>query len=74
MMLAVPFGTLSCAGQDCTLDSSYEKLASSPVFISKDELTERKLADDIYRYFGVQPYWTEEVPSKHEMAPEYYWP
>jgi hypothetical protein len=71
-MVAVPFGTLSCAGHDCALNSSYENLASSPVFLSKDELTERKLAEDIYRYFGVQPYWTEEESSKHEAAPEYY--
>jgi hypothetical protein len=73
-MVAVPFGTLFCAAHDCTLDSSYDKMASAPVFISKDELTERKLAEDVYRYFGVQPYWTEEESPKHETAPEYYWP
>ncbi len=73
-MVAVPFGALSCAGQDCTLDASYEKLVSSPVFISKDELTERRLAEEVYRFFGVQPYWTEEGSSEQEMPSWYYEP
>jgi len=73
-MVAVPFDSLSCAGQDCTLDSTYENLVSSPVFMSKDELTERRLAEDIYRYFGVQPFWTEQEPSKPETAPDNYGP
>lgn len=68
--VAVPFGALSCAGQDCVLHSSYEQLASSPVFISKDELVNRELAENIYRYFGLQPYWTEEETTHHEMAPD----
>lgn len=73
-MVAVPFDTLSCAGQDCRLDSSYENLTSAPVFISKDELTEWKLAEDIYRYFGVQPYWTEDELFEHQMSQWYFFP
>ncbi len=61
--VAVPFAKLSCAGQECTLDSTYEKLASEPVFLSKDELTERNVAANLYRYFGVTPPWTEEESS-----------
>jgi hypothetical protein len=73
-MAAVPYGMLSCAGQNCTLDSSYEKLASAPVFISKDELTEWKLSEDTYRYFGQRPYWTDEELFEHEMSQWYFFP
>ena len=72
-MVAVPLGTLSCAGQDCTLDSNYERLASAPIFLSKGELTGRKVAEDVYRDFGVQPYWTGEGSPRREMAPERHW-
>ncbi len=58
--VAVPFGALSCAGNECTLNSTYEKLASAPVFLSKKELTERNVAENLYRYFGMTPPWTEE--------------
>ncbi len=68
--VAVPFSALSCAGQDCLLDSNYTQLASSPVFISKDELVDRQMAEDIYRYFGLRPYWTEEETNQYEMAPD----
>ncbi len=68
--VAVPFSALSCAGQECLLDSGYAQLASSPVFISKDELADRQMAENIYRYFGVQPYWTEKETTEHEMAPD----
>ena len=59
MRVAVPFSTLSCGEQDCVLNVSKEALDSAPNFVLEDELVEPKLAEDIYRYFGVQPYWTE---------------
>ena len=68
--VTVPYSALFCIGQDCILHSSYDQLASSPVFISKDELVDRQMAEDIYRYFGVQLYWTEEETTEHEMAPD----
>jgi hypothetical protein len=39
-------------------------LYSAPAFVSEDDLAEPKLAGEIYRYFGVQPYWTEEGTEK----------
>jgi len=59
MRVAVPFGTLSCGEQNCVLNVSKGKLDSAPNFVLEDELIEPRLAEDIYRYFGVQPYWTE---------------
>ena len=58
--VAVPFGALSCEGKDCILDANKDALASAPTFLSEDDLAEPKLAGDIYRYFGLQPSWTEE--------------
>ena len=64
MRVAVPFNKLSCGEQDCVLKVSKETLDSAPNFVLEDELVEPKLAEDIYRYFGVQPYWTEGRTQK----------
>jgi hypothetical protein len=62
--IAVPLGSLSCEEKDCVLNASKETLDSAPTFVSEYDLAERKLAEDIYRYFGLQPYWTEEGTGK----------
>jgi hypothetical protein len=62
--VAVPFGALSCEGQSCVLNASKDVLESAPPFVSADDLSGPQLAEDIYRYFGVQPYWTEEGTQK----------
>jgi sporulation protein YlmC with PRC-barrel domain len=64
MRVAVPFDALSCEGQNCVLNTSKETLGFAPAFVLEGELAEQKLAEDIYRYFGVQPYWTEEGTQK----------
>ncbi len=58
--VAVPFGTLSCNEQNCVLPVGKNTLASAPPFVIEDDLAQPKLAEHIYRYFGLQPYWTEE--------------
>jgi hypothetical protein len=56
--VAVPFGSLNCAKQICMLNASARKLDSAPAFTSKRNLvTEGKMAENIYRYFGLQPHW-----------------
>jgi len=62
--IAVPLGALSCQEQKCVLNASKDKLASEPAYGSEDELNEPKVAGDVYRYFGIQPYWTEEGTKK----------
>jgi hypothetical protein len=62
--IAVPFGALSCEEQNCVLKATKVALDSAPTFVSEDDLAERKLAEDIYRYFGIQPYWTDEGTEK----------
>ena len=56
---------LTCSQQACILNASKEKLASEPTFRSTRQLAaEGKMTDDIYRYFGMQPYWTDKGFSR----------
>jgi sporulation protein YlmC with PRC-barrel domain len=64
MRVAVPFDALSYEGQNCVLNTSKETLGFAPTFVLEGELAEQKVAEDIYRYFGLQPYWTEEGTQK----------
>ncbi len=58
-MVAVPFSELSKGSRDTfTLQTTKEKLMDSPAFAWTD-MANRKYAEDIYRYYGVQPYWEE---------------
>ncbi len=57
--VAVPLGALSCEEQSCVLNASKDRLDSAPTF-SEDDLADPKMAGDIYRYFGISPYWTED--------------
>jgi len=67
-MIALPFAVLSCGGLDCVVNVEKERLDAAPYVTSKDDFTERTMAEGVYRYFGLQPYWTEE--ESYEMAPD----
>jgi sporulation protein YlmC with PRC-barrel domain len=58
--VAVPFEALTFdpKGKHFALDITRERLNSAPAFTMRD-LTSEKWAEDVYRYFGRQPYWTE---------------
>ena len=61
-MVAVPFEALSynSPGRLFVLNMSKEQLASAPKYKGRSDLANPKLAEDIYRFFGQHPYWTEE--------------
>ncbi len=80
--VAVPFNELTYdrSGKHLVVmvDISWEKFQSAPKF-AKAELTDRQRAEEVYKYFGQQPYWTErgsagmdshtmEKPVKGHMA------
>jgi len=71
--VAVPFEALSLASEknEFVLDMSWEKFVSMPDFDKRADLENPSRAADTYRYFGVQPYWTEEG-QKRNMDP-YRW-
>ena len=59
--IAVPFNALSLGlGREYfVLNTTRERLASAPSFNEKKDLSNRAFAENVYRYFGQQPYWTE---------------
>lgn len=75
-MVAVPFDALTYhrQGQYFVLHISKEKLASAPPYDRSDVASE-KWAEDTYKYFGQQPYWTERsekvAPAKRMTHEEW---
>ncbi len=63
-IIAVPISALSCGNENCVLNASRETVGTTPPFVSKDDLAQTRTAANIYLYFGVQPYWTEEGTSR----------
>ena len=59
-LVAVPFSALSfdAMGKYLVLNASKEKLDAAAAFKMSD-LADQKWAEDTYRAFGQQPYWTE---------------
>ena len=68
--VAIPFEALTFdqKGNHFALDISKERLNSAPAFTMRD-LTSEKWAEDVYRYFGHQPYWTEGGLVMEGMKP-----
>jgi uncharacterized protein YrrD len=59
-MVAVPLGIISRKEEHLfVLHTSKEMLFDSPAF-SWSDVTDRKYAADIQRYYGLQPYWEIE--------------
>jgi len=60
--VAVPFNALTYEHhgkhREVVLDMSWEKFQSAPRF-AKTDLMDRQRAEEVYKYFGLQPYWTE---------------
>ena len=59
--IAMPYDALSFAegARHYVLNVSRDKLASAPTF-EKSMLKDPRRVEEIYTFFGVQPYWTEE--------------
>lgn len=65
-LVAVPFGTFSGRGGNAfVINTSRNQLASAPGFNEFSDLKNPRWAGDVYRSFGLSPYWSE----KEEMAP-----
>ncbi len=58
--VAVPFNELSMSGNAFTLNTSQKQLASAPSFNEAADMTSLRYAENVYRYFGQHPYWTED--------------
>jgi sporulation protein YlmC with PRC-barrel domain len=58
-LVAVPFGAVSFdkTERHLVLDATREKLDAAPAF-RMSALSNEKWAEEVYRYFGQQPFWT----------------
>lgn len=60
--VAVPYKALTYDKEKeyFSCDISWDRFLMAPPFKDEEELRDRSFAEGIYRYFGQQPYWTEE--------------
>jgi sporulation protein YlmC with PRC-barrel domain len=58
---AIPFEAFRYNSEQkhLVLDISREKLEAAPTF-QKDEMVKQEWGESVYRYYGLQPYWTEK--------------
>ena len=66
--IAVPFSALSLEPEKnvFVLDTTLDELKSAPPFSKKAAMGNR-WTEDVYRYFGQQPYWTGEGATPSEI-------
>ena len=59
-LVAIPYGAFSYDSMEdrFILDISQERLDSAPTYDSA-ELTNRQWAEEVYKFYSLQPYWTE---------------
>ncbi len=70
--IAVPFAELSIGERGFVLNATGDQLALAVGF-DDSELNNIRWADNVYRYFGLEPYWnerTEMAPAPTPMEPE----
>ena len=58
--VAVPFDELSMSGNAFVLDTTQKKLTSAPGFNELADMNNLRYTENVYKYFGQRPYWTEE--------------
>ncbi|MGE5841360.1 MAG: PRC-barrel domain-containing protein [Deltaproteobacteria bacterium] len=68
--VAVPYSALTYdqEKQYFTCDFSRDRFANAPELEDEAKLHDRSYAEEIYRYFGLQPYWTEESKTGSELV------
>jgi len=60
--VAVPFSALSFnqSKDHLVLDATKDQVAGAPEIKGDENLRDRAFAEDVYRYFGQRPYWTDK--------------
>lgn len=66
--VAVPYTILSFNESEghAVLDVTRDQLASAPEVRADDNLTDNSFAEEVYRYFGERPYWTDDGGAADE--------
>ena len=65
--VAVPFGELTLNGNAFVLNTTEKELASAPSFNELADMNNLGYAENVYKYFGQQPYWT--IGGQMESSP-----
>ena len=70
-LVAVPFDAITYDQSEkrFSLNMSKERIESAPAFDKTTDLYRSAWADDIYRYYGIQPYWGEERLGQRQSMP-----
>ncbi len=63
--VAIPYNALKISGTEpgemkAVLNIDEQKLEGAPEFDQAKAMADRNWAKDVYRYFGLRPYWAEE--------------
>jgi sporulation protein YlmC with PRC-barrel domain len=60
--VAVPYSALTFnEGENhFVLNATKDQLAGAPAIMGDQNLSDRTFAEEVYRYFGERPYWTDE--------------
>ncbi len=69
--VAVPFAELTMNGKPFALYMTEDRLAAAPGFNEFADVNDPQKVEDIYRYFGLQPYWSEGDSTMDEPASDY---
>jgi len=71
-LVAVPFDALSwkSKGDYFVLNISRLVLAQAPAFNKAKDVSNPAFTEEMYRFFGLQPYWTEKAPSPYQWGGE----
>jgi len=71
--VAIPYSALTYdkEKQYFTCDISEDRFANAPEFEDEAKLHDRSFAEEVYRYFGQHPYWTEESMGRGGMGQDY---
>jgi sporulation protein YlmC with PRC-barrel domain len=66
--VAVPYSALSFSESEdhFVLNVSKDQLAGAPEIRGDENLSDRSFAEEVYRYFGERPYWTDEGTGTRE--------
>lgn len=66
--VAVPYSALSFdeSKDHFVLNATKDQLAGAPEVRGNENLSDRAFAEEVYRYFGERPYWTDEGMKKSD--------
>jgi len=70
-LVAVPFDAITYDQSEkrLSLNMSKERIESAPAFDKSTDLSRSAWTDEIFRYYGVQPYWGEERLGQRQSMP-----